>query len=142
MSKRPARLSAAQDESAAKPVGDAWPALHDELLVQIYRETRVALDNLLPNEVAMRVIAGALKARCGHEYTLEQIRARLAGVRTEKRLPRLPNDTPFVQRSHRKTEGKRYVRRVMRVRTRKTSTRAAAAAARFDDPGAQRSTGS
>lgn len=125
-----ARLANVRDESAAKPDGDAWPALHEELLIQIFRETRVALHNLAPNEVAMRVIAGALAARCGHEYTTDQIRARLAGLRNEKRLPRLPNDTPFAARSHRKSEGKRYVRTVLRVRTRKASTRAATPARR------------
>lgn len=135
------RLAAAKDESSARPRNGEWPPLHDDLLMQIYRETRVALDNLLPNQVAMRVIAGALAARCGHAYSPEEVAARLLRIRTESRLPRLPNDAPFVARSHRKSAGKRYVRTVMRVRTRKTPGRDPNHSAPTGDSGLQRPTG-
>ncbi len=110
------RLEAVRDESRARPKGDRWPALHDDLLRMIYRETGVAVHNLLPNEVAMKVVAGSLAARCGHAYTVAQVRARLEALRDAGKLPKLPNDQPFVPRQHRTSEGKKYVRKVMRVR--------------------------
>jgi DNA modification methylase len=100
----------------------AWPELHTEQLLQIYRETNVSLSNLLPNEVALRVIAGSLSARCGVEYDVDAVRAQFERVATWSRFPKLPNDTEYVPRNHRKDEGKRYDRRIKRWQRRRAST--------------------
>lgn len=118
-----ARLAAVVDESTARPHNGQWPPLHTEFLLQLYRETGISLANLLPNEVALRVIAASLSERCGAEYEVADVRAefeRLAGMPC---MPKLPNDTPFVARNHVTTEGKRYDRKIGRVRNRRKSTR-------------------
>lgn len=109
------RLEKVSDESGAKPSNGAWPSLHDDFLLQLYRETKVALRNLLPNEAAMRVIAASLSMRCGHEYTVEVVRARFEQIAQERVLPKLPNDVPFAARNHVTSEGKKYKRKTMRV---------------------------
>jgi len=111
------RLAAARavDEQQA---GQDWPPLHEEMLAQLYRETKVIYDNLRPNEVALRVMATALSQRTGREYTWEQVRDRLDDMKANLRLPKLPNDTRFAPRDHVKETGKRYVRRVLRQRRR------------------------
>jgi len=111
------RLAAARavDEQQA---GQDWPPLHEEMLAQLYRETKVVYDNLRPNEVALRVMATALSQRAGREYTWEQVRDRLDDMKANLRLPKLPNDTRFAPRDHVKETGKRYVRRVLRQRRR------------------------
>jgi DNA modification methylase len=113
------RLKKVVDESAAKPQLGVWPALHTDMLMQLYRETKVSLANLLPNEVALRVIAASLSARVEHAYSVEDVRAEFARVAQTTLLPKLPNDTPFVARDHVTTTGKRYVRKTMRVRARR-----------------------
>lgn len=87
--------------------------------MQLYRETKVSLDNLLPNEAAMRVIAASLGERIGHHYSVDEVRAEFERVSQTTLLPKLPNDTPYVARNHWTTEGKRYVRKTMRVRARR-----------------------
>ena len=109
------RLAAVRDESQARPNDGQWPALHVEMLTILYRETGVAVHNLLPNEVAMKVIANSLAARCGHAYTVGQVREKLEELADADKLPKLPNDQPFVPRQHRKQQAKRYVRKVKRV---------------------------
>ncbi len=84
------------------------------MLLQLYRETRVALRNLLPNEVALRVIAASLSERTGGCYTADGVKAQFERLAGTKLLPKLPNDTAFVARNHVTTEGKRYVRTVKR----------------------------
>jgi DNA modification methylase len=113
-----ARLAATHDESAAPAAaeGQPWPALHKALLAQLYRETHVALHNLLPNEVALRVLAAALGQRCGAGYAVRQVREQLERMRKTGELPRLRNESAFAPRAHRATHGKRYVRRVLRIR--------------------------
>jgi DNA modification methylase len=113
------RLKSVVDESQAKPEHGVWPALHSDMLLQLYRETRVTLANLLPNEVAMQVIAASLCERVGQAYSVEEVRAEFQRVAQTPLLPKLPNDTPFVPRDHWTTEGKRYVRKTMRVRARR-----------------------
>lgn len=109
------RLERVRDESRLPANPDAWPALHVETLVQLYRETKVFLRNLLPNEAAMRVIARSLEARTGAKYTPAQIRAKFTALgRAVNALPRLPNEQPFVARNHATSAGKRYVRTVTR----------------------------
>ena len=115
------RLAEAADADAAAPADGRWPRLHVDHLIQLFRETKVTLDNLLPNEVAMRVIAGALTQRSGREYSIEAIAERLRQLRRDLDLPKLPNDVQFKARNHVTTEGKRYVRQVFRVRRRKTT---------------------
>ncbi len=115
------RLAKVKSELRVKPKGDTWPQFHTDMLLQLYRETKVNLDNLLKNDVALKVIAASLKERTGHLYTPEQIRAEFGRCRTALTLPKLPNDQPFKARKHVTTEGKRYVRRVMRVKARKTA---------------------
>jgi site-specific DNA-methyltransferase (adenine-specific) len=118
------RLAGVADESAAQPVDGAWPELHVDMLLQLYRETKVALHNLLPNEVALRVIAASLSERTGHGYEVADVRAefgRLAGL-IPSPMPKLPNDTPYVARQHVTTEGKRYDRKVQRYRGRGKGT--------------------
>ncbi len=114
------RLRGVTDESQATPGDHGWPALHVDHLILLYRETKVTIDNLLPNEVALRVIAGSLSERSGHPYSVADVRAKLAALQADNELPKLPNDTRFAQRTHVKKEGKRYTRRVMRQRGRKT----------------------
>jgi len=114
------RLQNVVDESAARPQDGNWPALHTDVLMQLYRETKVTLDNLLPNEVAMRVVAASLSERVGHHYSVEEVRAEFERVAPTTLMPKLPNDTPYVPREHWTTKGKRYVRTTMRVRTRRT----------------------
>jgi DNA modification methylase len=112
------RLAVTADESHAMPDRYGWPSLHTDLLMQIYRETRVSLANLLPNEVALRVIATALNTRTGAAYEAGDIAERLQKLSASNRLPKLVNDTQFVPRKHVKQEGKRYERTVKRWRGR------------------------
>ena len=114
------RLAGVRDESEAKSSNGVWPALHADILMQLYRETKVSLGNLLPNEVALRVIATSLNARTGACYDEDEVREQFERLAAETRLPKLPNDTPFARRNHVTTEGKRYTRRVFRQRSRKT----------------------
>jgi site-specific DNA-methyltransferase (adenine-specific) len=118
------RLRNVEDESNAKSVNGFWPELHVDLLMQLYRETKVALENLLPNDVALRVIATSLNARAGADYDEHGVRDQLERLAAESRLPKLPNDTRFAPRNHVKTEGKKYKRKVLRVRNRKPQTSA------------------
>ena len=115
-----ARLRRTRDESEARLFDDTWPELHVEFLMQLYRETKVTLENLLPNEVALRVIATSLSARTGGSYDMEDVREAFERLAGEKRFPKLPNDTRFSPRNHVTSEGKRYKRRVFRQRRRKT----------------------
>ena len=112
------RLRGVTDDSAAKPQDGCWPAFHTEMLMQLYRETKVTLANLLPNEVALRVIAASLSERVGHAYSVDDVRAEFERVAATKVLPKLPNDTPYTPRDHWTTEGKRYVRKTARQRRR------------------------
>jgi DNA modification methylase len=116
------RMAGVTDESQATPSDRGWPGLHTEFLMQLYRETKVSLDNLLPNEVALRVIAASLSERAGTKYEAADVAAELRRVRESLQLPKLPNDTPFAAREHVTTEGKRYVRQVQRVAPRRTET--------------------
>ncbi len=115
------RLAQVKCELQVKPNGDTWPQFHTDMLLQLYRETKVNLINLLPNDVALKVIAASLKERTGYSYQLADIRAEFERCRTALTLPKLPNDQPFKARNHVTTEGKRYVRRVMRVKARKST---------------------
>ncbi len=115
------RLAAVRDESRARPEGGVWPALHVDHLLQIYRETGVTLNNLIGNEVALRVIAGALAARSGHPYSVDEVRARFEELGRKPGFPKLPNDTPFAPRDHRTKEGKRYVRTKLLQNPRRTA---------------------
>ena len=118
-----ARLSALQDESQVPATPGEWPALHTDLLGQLYRETKVSLTNLLPNEVALRVVAGALRARTGAEYEVEEIRRQLQRMGAALQLSKLPNDTQFAPRNHVTEEGKRYERHTIRCKGRRTDRR-------------------
>jgi len=118
------RLASVRDESRAKPRGGNWPDLHVEMLQQLYRETKTTFDNLIENEVALGVIAGALSARTGHEYNLSAVQEKLRQLRSTNNLPKLPNDTPFVPRNHVTAEGKRYTRTIFRYRGRKNGSAA------------------
>ena len=129
------RLRQVRDESGVKPELGAWPQFHTDTLFQIYRETKVSLDNLLPNEVAMKVIAASLQERIGHAYTVEEIRAELERHAGTPTLPKLPNDRPYQARNHVTSEGKRYVREVMRVKARRTKDIAPPAEDLFESPG-------
>ncbi|HUU98805.1 MAG TPA: site-specific DNA-methyltransferase [Phycisphaerae bacterium] len=113
------RLAATAEQRQITFAGQDWPSLHEDLLMQVYRETKVSLANLLPNEVALRVIATALNARTGAAYEAADIAEELQKLSASNRLPKLPNDTQFVQRKHVKEEGKRYERTVQRWRGRK-----------------------
>lgn len=114
------RLAAVPDESHARPEDGRWPSLHTETLMQLYRETKVSVANLLPNEVALRVIAASLSERVGWRYEVAHVRDELDRLARSGALPKLPNDVPFVARNHRKTEGKRYQRTVQRWRGRRS----------------------
>ncbi len=113
------RLAAVRDEHNEPAAPAAWPALHADMLALIYAETKVSLDNLLPNEVALRVIAGSLQARTGARYTVDEIRRELEVLKADLRLTKLPNDVSFAPRKHVKNEGKRYTRRTIRCRARR-----------------------
>lgn len=115
------RLESVQDESAAQPTSDGWPQLHLDHLCQIYRETGVGAANLIPNDVALKVVAGSLAARTGHPYTADQVRERLTLLAESNALPKLRNDTPFAARNHVKDSGKRYERHVNRIQRRRTN---------------------
>ena len=116
------RLAGVRDESEVRPTDDgAWPALHKEFLAQLYRETKVIYDNLIPNEVALRVIAASLSQRAGCEYDVDAVREQFERMRKANELPKLPNDQRFVARNHVKKEGKKYVRKVLRYRARERS---------------------
>jgi DNA modification methylase len=120
------RLALTSVESAARPVHDRWPGLHVDFLLQLYRETGVALHNLLPNEVALRVIATALSARAGHPYSVADVRSQLERLAETLSLPKLPNDRPFTPRNHVTSTGKRYQRIILRWRPRRKKSRAGA----------------
>jgi DNA modification methylase len=113
------RLAHAGDESQMLVDEAGWPALHVDMLAQLYRETKVTLANLLPNEVALRVVAASLSARTGASYDAAAVRGQLERMNDGKTLPKLPNDLPFVPRDHVTTEGKRYERRVFRQKARR-----------------------
>ncbi len=114
------RLENVCDESDLPADAAEWPAFHSDTLLQLYRETRVTLDHLLPNAVALRVIADCIAARCGARYSIEQICEKLKDMRAKLMLPKLPNDRAFVRRAHQTDEGKRYKRTTLRVRQRRT----------------------
>lgn len=111
----------ATQDAVERAAGVTWPSLHDEMLAQLYRETKVTLDNLLPNAVAIEVIAKSLSKRTGADFSPAQIHARLVELRAELRLPKLPNDTSFRARDHVTTEGKVYTRKTLRWRSRKAT---------------------
>ena len=114
-----ARLADMRDESQLEPRDAQWPALHVDMLLQLYRETKVSLANLLPNEVALRVIAASLSERAGTAYDVAAVREQFTLQSRSRLFPKLPNDTRFVPRNHVTTEGKRYERRVQRVKPRR-----------------------
>jgi DNA modification methylase len=114
------RLASASDEGQMPTNLAGWPALHVDMLAQLYRETKVTFPNLLPNEVAVRVIAAALTARSGAPYNASDVRAQLEYMAAAKTLPKLPNDVSFVARQHVTSAGKPYERRVFRYRRRRT----------------------
>lgn len=115
------RLAEVRDESNEKwQRGKPWPALHTQMLMQLYRETRVALDNLRPNKVAMKVLTASLNIRTNGAYEPADVEAELLRARTAIELPRLPNDKPFATAKHVKTEGSRYTRHTMRVQARRS----------------------
>ena len=113
------RLTQVADESESQPRNGCWPALHTEMLLQIYRETKVSLTNLLPNEVALRVIAASLGARTGTTYSAADVHGQLEQLAESTLLPKLPNDVPYTPRNHVTTEGKRYQRTTPRLRRRR-----------------------
>ena len=113
------RLEQVTNESTLPAHPDRWPALHADMLAQLYRETKVTLANLRPNEVALRVIAGALRARTGAQYSVDEVSAQLQRMAESLALPKLPNDTPFAARNHVKDAGKRYERQVVRWKGRR-----------------------
>lgn len=115
------RLARRRNEDARLVAGDDWPALHVDMLAQLYRETKVTLGNLLPNEVALNVMAGALRARTGTDYNAAEVKARLEHMAADKTLPKLPNDTPFVRRNHVTARGKRYRRHTIRWKARQNA---------------------
>lgn len=125
------RLTQVRDESAARPRAGEWPALHVDMLLQLYRETKVSLANLLPNEVALRVIAASLSERVGYKYAVADVREEFRRLGGTTVLPKLPNDTPFVARNHVTSEGKRYRRRTQRCRPRRENGQATAAQIRY-----------
>jgi site-specific DNA-methyltransferase (adenine-specific) len=104
---------------------NGMPAIDTEFLIQLYRETKVTLTNLLPNEVALRVIAHSLSQRSGNPYDVEAVTNALEQLASTNSLPKLPNDTPYSARKHVNNEGKRYTRRVTRYRGRKITDSAA-----------------
>lgn len=114
------RLASVRDESAATPADGNWPALHRDTLAQLFRETKVTIENLIPNAVALRVIAAGLAERVGYTYPVAEIVAELQRMKATLVLPKLPNDTPFKSRKHVTTEGKRYKRTKMIVQPRRT----------------------
>ncbi len=119
------RLSEVRDESTLAPDEDGWPALHTDMLLQIYRETKVSLENLVANTIAMEVIAGSLAARCGHRYEVDEVAQELHRCAASAALPKLPNDRRFSPRRRQNDAAPAaYQRRVTRHRTRKTPTRA------------------
>ena len=121
------RVKAARQEINLPEVDPAHPpAMHREILYQIYRETNVTRDNLLANRVAMDVVAGSLSHRTGTEYTVAQVETLLR----DGTLPKLANDRAFVARNHVTDEGKKYVRTVQRMLPRKRKSRTVA-----DTPG-------
>ncbi|MCK4343603.1 MAG: site-specific DNA-methyltransferase [Phycisphaerae bacterium] len=120
------RLATIHDESGAQPRDGEWPALHVDMLMQLYRETKVTLANLLPNEVALGVIAASLSERTGAGYEVADVKAQFERLAQSNGLPKLPNDTEFVARNHVTTEGKRYRRQVKRVQKRRTDGETAA----------------
>jgi site-specific DNA-methyltransferase (adenine-specific) len=113
------RLAQVCDESAVRANPEDWPALHADMLGQLYRETGVSLGNLLPNEVALRVIAGSLQARTGAKYSVAEVQQQFERMAAAGQLAKLPNDVPFVPRNHVTAEGKRYERHTVRWRGRR-----------------------
>ncbi len=115
------RLRQAAERDAAAGLG-GWPVLDTEMLQQLYRETKVAYDNLVRNEAAMHVIANALSARTGRRYDIAAVREQLGVLHGEVGgLSKLPNDRLFKARSHVTSEGKKYVRKTLRYRQRRTT---------------------
>jgi DNA modification methylase len=116
------RLATVRDESSLPASPGGWPTLHAQMLAQIYAETKVSLANLLPNTVALKVIAGSLKARTGAAYSVAEIGRQLEIMKSNLQLTKLPNDMPFVARNHVTEQGKRYQRRIFRCKARRNDT--------------------
>ncbi len=120
-----ARLANIEDETRKPRPTDAaadWPRFHVDMLMQIYRETKVRADYLVENEVVLRVIAGSLAARCGAAYEPAEIAEKLLQLRAGNELPKMLNDRDFSPRQHVNSAGKRYVRKVIRKRSRRNSS--------------------
>ncbi len=113
------RLARVNDEIRDDDRTGSWPELHTEMLFQLYRETKVSLENLLPNQVALRVIAASLSERTGVTYDAAAVERRLRELSKDKRFPKLPNDTRFKPCKHVNSEGKRYTRVTPLVRARR-----------------------
>jgi site-specific DNA-methyltransferase (adenine-specific) len=118
------RLAGVEAELGESPTGEDWPQLHIDQLMQLYRETGVSAENLLPNAVAMKVVAASLSERVGWRYSEAEVTARLRALAEANALPKLPNDTAFVARQHVKMEGKRYARTIKRWKPRRETKRA------------------
>lgn len=89
------RLAEVSDESTAKHTGLTWPALHVEMLRQLYRETAVSINRILLNATVMNVLARCLSWRTGDRYSADDVRGRLCRLARKGKLPTLPNDTAF-----------------------------------------------
>ena len=89
------RLAEVADESNAKHTRFTWPALHVEMLRQLYRETAVSINRILLSPTVRNVMARCLSWRTGDRYSADDVRGRLCRLARKGKLPTLPNDTPF-----------------------------------------------
>lgn len=94
------RLATAKAEALQTYRGNgfAWPNLHIDTLLQLYRETETACDRLLPNTVAMECFVRLLNVRLNTSYTVKEVADWLRWLDSHSKLPKLRNDRPFHRR--------------------------------------------
>lgn len=116
-----ARLARAVESDEADETDQVSGAsrLAEDHLLQLFRETRVHVDRLLENPVALRVMAAAWSQRCDREFTPARLEEALRSLATAGLLPKLPNDRTLTGREPDTRNGTSYQRKVQRFRGRR-----------------------
>lgn len=70
-----------------------WPSLHEEALVQLYRDTQVTVDTLESIQPAMNCFLMCLSERTGQKYSATEVIAKLRQLAKAASLPPLPGAT-------------------------------------------------
>lgn len=74
-----------------------WPSLHEEALIQLYRDTKVSIDALATIEPAMTCFLLCLKERTGTAYKAATVIAKLRQLQKSVSLPPLAPSADMVE---------------------------------------------